>query len=271
MKEDTKYSIQVDSTLMRVEGDTIPEIVEEIQQNPLRIDDAWRAKSWIEQREQDSNADVMSDRGANAIYGVIVSLITLLIALNIRALVSKVISMFGQIIYTRHQNQTIPARILPLFSFTVIPLISILINHYLNAGIIESSLLSGGVMFFIWIYISLILFILLRRLIFKGIEYTAEAPDLFKTIEQISFLSLFTLTLLFLVPIPFKFLFSDFPSVVIEYYLIIVTSVITIIYLILIIRQIIKERVYVFFGFLYLCTLELLPMTLLIKAFLITT
>ena len=109
-------------------------------------------------------------------------------------------------------------------------------------------------------------YFILRYLTLKLLEWIFNEKDLFKSLNNSSTTSLVLLTPLVGVIMIVSYLFPMLTQTVIDILLICSISIICILYYRYAIKVFFSSGVSIFFGFLYLCTIELLPIAVLVKA-----
>lgn len=224
------------------------------------------AESFIEKGSENQIKALNNlQKSDNFTAGILSSLVVVIISYNIKSVIDKISLMFSDLFYSNPTHLINLNRILRLLSITVMPLLALLVWHY--SKLTDSFLTPFDKPFFyLFLYLAIVAIFLLRKGIFYLIGYTVDNKEIFKKIEEIGFITVTLFAIAYLLPLPFQYIISDMSALVIDYYLIIVSFLIFALYTGLVIRQIIKEQFYLFFGFLYLCTLELLPVMLLVKA-----
>jgi hypothetical protein len=174
------------------------------------------------------------------------------------SIIVLIVSLF--IVYkSRFQKKNIPIGIVSLFSLFVCPLLPYILIQF---GIFPDLSINSPSFFFVVLksFVILYSFIIFKIIVICLIRWVVGDElfaDKFITLIYISLVSIFALWLLLMLLIN---IFHITNLLAIRYSLIILSSVVLVPYYILIIRTFILSKFPIFFSFLYLCTLEILPL-----------
>ncbi len=203
-------------------------------------------------------------RSTIGLFILFILIIFFLFERNIVALFPK---LFSSLFYKRDALKIIETPLFALgqvviFILCCLILVSLFIRYEHFSGIIFSSL-SPGLNFLIIIFIIYAIF-LFRKLILLIIPTVTGYKELFSITASLSLTFFILFTLISSLPLPFTFFVNNINFIAIHLFEYVVFGVIFLFYLISLYRLFISFHVSQFFTFLYLCTLEILPVAILI-------
>jgi len=120
---------------------------------------------------------------------------------------------------------------------------------------------------FLWIAICLLFFLILKYCILVLIDYVSKQDISFKSNNLLLNILLIINSLFLSICLPFSFFFPSGSYILIIYIMIITFIITMIIYLVMLYKRIMSSHVSLFYCFLYLCTLEIMPTLILFRLF----